>query len=587
MNYYKTSALTLAISLLSTLSVFAQCGTISFGPIEAEDEGGYSVEVLLSDVSSLSSLEAQISFPFFLNVIYDDVLSEANSPDYITLTPLSGSYFRINLGGLVNSISDDLLAKIYFSIPFGDCVNSLTFSNVSFFIPGGGCSSNGGGSGPLGVQNMTTAYCPPSRSIFGSLEGVIAGAGGYVEDAEIELDYFHNFPEIAISDVTGYFSETVPTTGLTITPNHESTGTPTCGITTLDIIKTRKHIQLTEAFTETAQFVAADMNGSNTVTTLDLNRMQKIVLGYPYFDHAHRNWEFIPSTHYFGMTLPSGSNVPVEDVDYPTSISAPASSSNYYGANFAAIKIGDVTGDCALNGGRGGEEEGSYALEEIFLADHSFAANETALVPVYASTDIDLSFFGYTLNFDEDIMEVTNVFPGQLVDFSDAYRIVPREENRVSFVWFPYDEIAQSIDADEPLFFLEIKALSAVTTLDGIVSIEDHDNLGEGRNGLHRTSLRIGNAAESPVLEPISHLTVTPNPFADRYTTSLFVTETQTCIIELYNMQGQQVHRATLELVKGENILMSDDLNDLPAGTYLQKVILNDQTLTNTLIKQR
>jgi hypothetical protein len=582
MNYCKNSVLTLTLSLLSTLSVFAQCGTISFGSIQAEDEGGYSVEVLLSGVSSLSSLNARISFPFGLTVIYDDALSEANSPNTITLTPQSGSYFRVDLGGSVSSISDDLLAKIYFSIPFGDCVNSLTFSNVSFFIPGGGCSS-----GLVIQEDMTTAFCPPSRSVFGSLEGVIDATGGHVEDAEIEIDYFHNFPEIAISDVTGYFSETVPTTGLTITPNHEITGTTTCGITTLDIIKTRKHIQLTAPFTETAQFVAADMNGSNTITTFDLTRMQRVVLGYPYFDNAHRNWEFIPSTHYFGMTLPSGSNVPVEEVDYPTSIIAPASSSNYYGANFAAIKIGDVTGDCALNGGRGGEEEGSYALEEIFLADHSFAANETALVPVYASTDIDLSFFGYTLNFDEDAIEVTNVFSGQLVDFTDAYRIVPREENRVSFVWFPYDENAQSIDADEPLFFLELKALSAVTTLDGIVSIEDNGNLGEGRNGLHRTSLRISNATEPPVLEPISHLTVTPNPFADRYTTSLFVTETQTCIIELYNMQGQRVHRQTLELVKGENILTSDDLNNLPAGTYVQKVILNDQTLTNTLIKQR
>lgn len=37
MNYYKTSVLTLTLSLLSTPSVFAQCGTISFGPIEAED----------------------------------------------------------------------------------------------------------------------------------------------------------------------------------------------------------------------------------------------------------------------------------------------------------------------------------------------------------------------------------------------------------------------------------------------------------------------------------------------------------------------------------------------------------------------
>jgi hypothetical protein len=122
--------------------------------------------------------------------------------------------------------------------------------------------------------------------------------------------------------------------------------------------------------------------------------------------------------------------------------------------------------------------------------------------------------------------------------------------------------------------------------LEGVVSIEDHDNLGEGRNGLHRTSLRIGNATGLPALEPASHLTVTPNPFKDRYTTSLFVTETQNCSIELYNMQGQRVHRTIRELAKGENILTSDDLNDLPAGSYVQKIVLSDQTLTSTLIKQ-
>jgi hypothetical protein len=443
MNYYSKGALALTFSLFFALSGFSQCGNISFGPIVAEDEGGYSVEVILSQVTSLSGLTARITFPIGLVVEYDDDLSEAESPAQVILNPLSGSAFRIGLTGSASSIPGGVLAKIYFAIPFGDCVNSLMLSNVSFFTPGGGCSSNGTGPGLLVLQNTSTQYCPPSRSVFGSLEGVIAPAG----------------------------------------------------------------------------------------------------------------------------------------------INAPASTSDYYGANFAAIKIGDVTGDCALNGGRDGEE-GNYTLEEIILADRSFAANETALVAVYANTDIDLSLFGYTLNFAEDLLEVTNVLPGQLVDFESAFRIVPREENRVSFVWFPYGEIAQTIDADEPLFFLELKALSAITTLEGTVTIENHGNLAEGRNGLHRTSLRIANTTESPLVETVSQLTVTPNPFADRYTTSLFVTETQTCSIEVYNMQGQRVHRRTVELIAGENILTSDDLNDFPTGTYVQKIVLSDQTLTSTLIKQ-
>jgi hypothetical protein len=59
MNYYKTSVLTLTLFLLSTLSVFAQCGTISFGPIEAVPAGTYLQKVILNDQTLTNTLIKQ------------------------------------------------------------------------------------------------------------------------------------------------------------------------------------------------------------------------------------------------------------------------------------------------------------------------------------------------------------------------------------------------------------------------------------------------------------------------------------------------------------------------------------------------
>lgn len=54
---------------------------------------------------------------------------------------------------------------------------------------------------------------------------------------------------------------------------------PFSGLSALDLIITQKHILQVDLFTDSDQFIAADVNNSGTVSALDLIELQKVVLG--------------------------------------------------------------------------------------------------------------------------------------------------------------------------------------------------------------------------------------------------------------------------------------------------------------------
>lgn len=71
------------------------------------------------------------------------------------------------------------------------------------------------------------------------------------------------------------------------------------GLSTLDLIKIRKHILEIEKLNSPYKILAADVNLSNSVTTLDLIRIQKVILGVEQAFQEAAAWQFIPANFSF------------------------------------------------------------------------------------------------------------------------------------------------------------------------------------------------------------------------------------------------------------------------------------------------
>jgi hypothetical protein len=141
------------------------------------------------------------------------------------------------------------------------------------------------------------------------------------------------------SGADGLFSIPVPSCAdLTLTPEL-STDTPlTKGITMLDVQAVRSHIQGQTKLTSPFALLAADVNGSRTITAADLRLIRLFILQLrTNFPASGGNlWRFVPSDYVFPDPL---SPWDAPGTRFITGLqAAPA------GQNFQAIKLGDVDG---------------------------------------------------------------------------------------------------------------------------------------------------------------------------------------------------------------------------------------------------
>ncbi len=117
------------------------------------------------------------------------------------------------------------------------------------------------------------------------------------------------------------------------------------GVTTADLSMTNRHILAVEALNTPWKIIAADVNGSNSVTTLDLLDARRVILGLAGEFPAVPSWRFFPATTTFSDPaqpflggLPEGllrfNNLQQSVID----------------ADFIGIKVGDVNNNANPGG---------------------------------------------------------------------------------------------------------------------------------------------------------------------------------------------------------------------------------------------
>lgn len=110
------------------------------------------------------------------------------------------------------------------------------------------------------------------------------------------------------------------------------------GLSTADIIRIRRHLLSEEEFTSPWEKIAADVNNSETITTLDIVILQKIILGQLESFINNDSWRFVKREYEFPMP----ENPWYEEIDAKWEFDLCGN----LRVNMIAIKIGDV--DCSF-----------------------------------------------------------------------------------------------------------------------------------------------------------------------------------------------------------------------------------------------
>lgn len=174
------------------------------------------------------------------------------------------------------------------------------------------------------------------------------------------------------------------------------------GVTTFDLVVISKHILGTQTMTSPYQIIAADANQSNSISTLDLVQIRKLIL---LIDDTYANntsWRFFDKNHTFDNPTNPFTDMPMELLDFNNL------NEEVTNADFIGVKIGDVNYNAnplALISA----DDRNYPNSMTFIVDNqSFKRNEIIEVPFKMEAG-NLLGYQFTLNFDQEKLEFVKI----------------------------------------------------------------------------------------------------------------------------------------------------------------------------------
>jgi hypothetical protein len=173
------------------------------------------------------------------------------------------------------------------------------------------------------------------------------------------------------------------------------------GVTTLDILLIQEHVLGNDLLDSPYQLIAADVNKSKTVTTLDIVLISKLLLFEIDYFPGNVSWRFIRKDHIFsnpGHPWTGG---------FPEVYNINDFVPGWASADFIAVKVGDVNGSAATNLVHGPVPDcrsGGSPLR-LVMVDHPVSAGSVHSMSLSAEGFDGLRGMQFLLKYDTSSLE--------------------------------------------------------------------------------------------------------------------------------------------------------------------------------------
>ena len=159
------------------------------------------------------------------------------------------------------------------------------------------------------------------------------------------------------------------------------------GVTTFDVVRILQHILTQQPLTSPYKIIAADIDNSGTVSSLDLVHLQRLILQQIDAFPNNQPWRFVPA----GYTFTNPTNPLAEN--FPETIEINRLEIDTANIDFVAIKVGDVVSDANVGNARYLPKSMGFEIEE-----QSFKKGELITIPF--KMDATNAALGFQLELD-------------------------------------------------------------------------------------------------------------------------------------------------------------------------------------------
>jgi hypothetical protein len=355
----------------------------------------------------------------------------------------------------------------------------------------------------------------------------------------------------------GLFSFDISGGNYTVTPT-KTTGKLN-GVTALDVTRVSQHVGGTLPFTSPLEYIAADINKSNTLTTLDVSTLQNALLNNPIALNQFKNsWRFVPTGTQFSAPWGTGSFWSFSEKRTYTGITTSQTDQD-----FDAIKVGDLVTP-SVNPAL----KPAPAVPVVFsVQDMALTAGTLVEVPFRCDHFEDLVALQACLWFNTGVMALDAVVPSANMPIqSDNFGTWDLSEGRLRMVWAVAN--SETKVGSPEMFKLRFRVLQGGYSLSDVLSISQKDMEASAWHTDYRPE-RV-ELAYTPVTETQQRGELAagvvgfelyqnePNPFADKTTIAFQLPTAATATLTVYDESGRVVFTQKGDYAKGYNAIVLD-----------------------------
>jgi hypothetical protein len=399
--------------------------------------------------------------------------------------------------------------------------------------------------------------CAPGGSISGAIR-----TEGSVPVQGVQVSVSGQGSQTVTTGANGTFSFSGLQAGgdYTVTPNLDVN--PLNGVTTFDLVLISRHILNIQPLGSPYKLIAADVNRTGTITTLDLIQLRKLILNIDTDFANNTSWRFIPA----GYVFPVPTNpwfAPFPEVLNYNNLSA-----EVLGADFIAVKVGDVNGSAQANL-LATEERSLNGRFELEVEDVLLRAGELTRVAVRARELAKVQGYQYTLQLNTTAATIEQVLPAAVGEAHLGQRYQSEGSLTSSWNWST-GQADGSVSDEDVLYELVIRAKASVR-LREVLSISSRYTMAEayGRSGELK---EVGLAFVQPNTIELTNTLYQnqPNPFVEETMIRFYLHEGGLTTLNLQDGLGRtlQVMQATLPAGYHEYRVRARELGMIGVVTY-------------------
>ncbi len=399
-----------------------------------------------------------------------------------------------------------------------------------------------------------------------------------IENADVGIAGYDMPGITTAADGSFGFTDLPENQNYTVTPEKDMN--PLNGVTTYDLILMQKHILNILPLDSPYKIIAADINRSETVTTLDGVQLRRLILNITTDFPNNTSWRFVDKDFQF----PNPVN-PFQTY-FPEVYSVNGLTGDEMEADFIGVKIGDLNGSVIPNSFMEAEDRGPSAELKLMADDQQFNAGEEVRLAIKANAFKDILGYQYTLNFDHSILEFKDINIAELASLKDDhFGLTDVQHGIITTSWNQTEPMTLQNDA---VLFEIVFTANESARLSDLIQINSRVTSAEAYAGVDLSLLSVGltfNAGTGHQLSaPFELYQNQPNPFSESTNISFMIAQPGKVVLQISDVSGKIIYAQVNNLDKGFHQVTLDKAIFKTNGIYYYHLETADQTATKKMM---